>query len=384
MDPVDIRQKNSVTPDKMPWTNALGFTYDCGDFTGNMEKALDAAGYAGFEDRRAAAARRGVLRGIGFSNTVKKTSSPFPESSSIRFDPSGTVTLIMGTISHGQGHETVFKQIVCDRLGIDPASIRYVQGDTDIVTYGRGTFNSRSMSIGGSAVSLACDKTIAKGVRIAAHLMEAAETDIAFADGMFTVSGTDKSLSILEVAAAAFKPALLPPDIEPGLNEIGTFAPRYWNWPTGVQVCELEIDPDTGETGIVNFVCVDDVGTVVNPMLLKAQMHGGIVQGIGQALMEDIAYDADGQLLSGSLMDYCLPRGDDTCYMNIISAPTITKSNLIGAKGGGESGPTGALPATINAVVDALKPLGVAHIDMPATPHRIWQTIQAARASQRG
>ncbi|MDA0662477.1 MAG: xanthine dehydrogenase family protein molybdopterin-binding subunit [Proteobacteria bacterium] len=384
MDPVDIRQKNSVTPDQMPWTNALGFTYDCGDFTGNMEKALDAAGYAGFEDRRAAAARRGVLRGIGFSNTVKKTSSPFPESSSIRFDPSGTVTLIMGTISHGQGHETVFKQIVCDRLGIDPASIRYVQGDTDIVTYGRGTFNSRSMSIGGSAVSLACDKTIAKGVRIAAHLMEAAETDIAFADGMFTVSGTDKSLSILEVAAAAFKPALLPPDIEPGLNEIGTFAPRYWNWPTGVQVCELEIDPDTGETGIVNFVCVDDVGTVVNPMLLKAQMHGGIVQGIGQALMEDIAYDADGQLLSGSLMDYCLPRGDDTCYMNIISAPTITKSNLIGAKGGGESGPTGALPATINAVVDALKPLGVAHIDMPATPHRIWQTIQAARASQRG
>jgi aerobic carbon-monoxide dehydrogenase large subunit len=381
MDPVDIRQKNSVTPDQMPWTNALGFTYDCGDFTGNMDKALGAIDYAGFEDRRAAAAQRGVLRGIGFSNTVKKTSSPFPESSSIRFDPSGTVTLIMGTISHGQGHETVFKQIVCDRLGIGPASIRYVQGDTDIVTYGRGTFNSRSMSIGGSAVSLACDKTIAKGARIAAHLMEAAETDIVFADGMFTVSGTDRCLPILEVAAAAFQPARLPPDIEPGLNEIGTFAPQYWNWPTGVQVCELEIDPETGETEIVNFVCVDDVGTVVNPMLLKAQMHGGIVQGIGQALMEDIAYDADGQLLSGSLMDYCLPRGDDTCNMEIISAPTITESNLIGAKGGGESGPTGALPATINAVVDALKPLGVAHIDMPATPHRIWQTIRKAQAA---
>ena len=382
MDPVEIRQKNSVTPDQMPWTNALGFTYDCGDFTGNMEKALGAIDYAGFEARRAAAAGRGVLRGIGFSNTVKKTSSPFPESSSIRFDPSGTVTLIMGTISHGQGHETVFKQIVCDRLGIEPSSIRYVQGDTDIVTYGRGTFNSRSMSIGGSAVSLACDKTIAKGTRIAAHLMEAAETDIVFADGVFTVGGTDRSLPILEVAAAAFQPARLPPDIEPGLNEIGTFAPQYWNWPTGVQVCELEIDPETGETEIVNFVCVDDVGTVVNPMLLKAQMHGGIVQGIGQALMEDIAYDADGQLLSGSLMDYCLPRGDDTCNMDIISAPTITDSNLIGAKGGGESGPTGALPATINAVVDALKPLGVAHIDMPATPHRIWQTIRKAQAAQ--
>ena len=381
MDPAVIRQINSVTPDQMPWTNALGFTYDCGDFPGNMEKALEAAGYAEFEVRRAEAANRGRLRGIGLSNTVKKTSSPFPESSSIRFDPSGTVTLMMGTISHGQGHETVFKQIVCDRLGIEPSSIRYVQGDTDTVPYGRGTFNSRSMSIGGSAVSLACDKTIEKAKRIAAHLLESAVDDIDFADGEFAVGGTDRSVTILEVAAAAFRPGAIPADIEPGLYEVGTFAPQYWNWPTGVQVCELEIDPETGETSVVNFVCVDDVGTVVNPMLLKAQMHGGIVQGIGQALVEDIVYDADGQLITGSLMDYCLPRADDTCNMDIISAPTITGSNLIGAKGGGESGPTGALPATINAVVDALKPLGVNHIDMPATPQRIWQTIQAAKAS---
>lgn len=381
MDPAVIRQINSVTPDQMPWTNALGFTYDCGDFPGNMEKALEAAGYAEFEVRRAEAANRGRLRGIGFSNTVKKTSSPFPESSSIRFDPSGTVTLMMGTISHGQGHETVFKQIVCDRLGIEPSSIRYVQGDTDTVPYGRGTFNSRSMSIGGSAVSLACDKTIEKAKRIAAHLLESAVDDIDFADGEFAVGGTDRSVTILEVAAAAFRPGAMPADIEPGLYEVGTFAPQYWNWPTGVQVCELEIDPETGETSVVNFVCIDDVGTVVNPMLLKAQMHGGIVQGIGQALVEDIVYDADGQLITGSLMDYCLPRADDTCNMDIISAPTITISNLIGAKGGGESGPTGALPATINAVVDALKPLGVNHIDMPATPQRIWQAIQTAKAS---
>lgn len=384
MDATEIRQKNSVTPDQMPWTNALGFTYDCGDFTGNMEKARDAADYSGFEERRAGAAARGMLRGIGFSNTVKKTSSPFPESSSIRFDPSGTVTLIMGTISHGQGHETVFKQIVCDRLGLDPATIRYVQGDTDIVSYGRGTFNSRSMSIGGSAVSLACDKTIEKATRIAAHLFEAAETDIDFENGIFAVGGTDRSLTMLEVAAVAFQPAKLPPEIEPGLNEIGTFAPQYWNWPTGVQVCELEIDPETGVTDIVNFVCVDDVGTVVNPMLLKAQMHGGIVQGIGQALIEDIVYDADGQLITGSLMDYGLPRADDTCNMEIISAPVPTSSNLIGAKGGGESGPTGALPATINAVVDALKPFGIDHIDMPATPHRIWQTIRNASDPRTG
>ncbi|MEE2996691.1 MAG: xanthine dehydrogenase family protein molybdopterin-binding subunit [Pseudomonadota bacterium] len=380
MDPATIRQRNSVTPDQMPWTNALGFTYDCGDFLGNMEKALQSIDYAGFEQRRAEAATRGRLRGLGISNTVKKTSSPFPESGSVRFDPSGTVTLIMGTISHGQGHETVFKQIVCDRLGLDPASIRYVQGDTDIVTYGRGTFNSRSVSIGGSAVSLACDKTIAKATRIAAHLLEAAEDDIDFANGLFTVRGTDRTLTILEAAAAAFEPTKLPPEIEPGLNEVGTFVPQYWNWPTGVQICELEIDPETGETEINNFVCVDDVGTVINPLLLKAQMHGGIVQGIGQALMENIAYDADGQLISGSLLDYALPRADDTCLMDVVSAPTITESNLIGAKGGGESGPTGALPATINAVVDALKTFGVTHVDMPATPHRIWQAIQDAES----
>jgi carbon-monoxide dehydrogenase large subunit len=382
MDPAEIRQKNSVTPDQMPWTNALGFTYDVGDFPGNMGKALKAIDYDNFETRRAEAAERGVLRGIGISNTVKKTSSPNLESSGIRFDPSGTVTLIMGTISHGQGHETVFKQIVCDRLGIEPSTIRYVQGDTDMATYGRGTFNSRSMSIGGSAVALACDKTIAKATTIAAHLLEAAEADLEFEEGVFTVAGTDRSKTIIEVAKAAFSASALPAEIEPGLNEIGTFTPQYWNWPTGVQICELEIDPDTGTTNIVNFVCVDDVGTVVNPMLLKAQMHGGIIQGVGQALMEDIVYDETGQLISGSLMDYCVPRADGMCFMEIISAPVPTASNLIGAKGGGESGPTGALPATINAVVDALKPLDVAHIDMPATPHRIWQTIEKAKAAQ--
>ena len=382
MDPAEIRQKNSVTPDQMPWTNALEFTYDVGDFPGNMRKALKAIDYDNFETRRAEAAERGVLRGIGISNTVKKTSSPNLESSGIRFDPSGTVTLIMGTISHGQGHETVFKQIVCDRLGIEPSTIRYVQGDTDMATYGRGTFNSRSMSIGGSAVALACDKTIAKATTIAAHLLEAAEADLVFEEGVFTVAGTDRSKTIIEVAKAAFSASAIPAEIEPGLNEIGTFTPQYWNWPTGVQICELEIDPDTGTTNIVNFVCVDDVGTVVNPMLLKAQMHGGIIQGVGQALMEDIVYDETGQLISGSLMDYCVPRADGMCFMEIISAPVPTASNLIGAKGGGESGPTGALPATINAVVDALKPLDVAHIDMPATPHRIWQTIEKAKAAQ--
>ena len=379
MDPVEIRRKNYVTPDQMPWTNALGYIYDCGDFPGNMEKALAAIDYDGFEARRAEAAQRGRLRGLGLSNTVKKTSSPNLESCDIRFDPSGTVTLMMGTISHGQGHETIFKQIVCGRLGLDPSTIRYVQGDTDLVTYGRGTFNSRSTAIGGSAAALACDKIIAKATQIAAHVLEASVADIEFNDGLFAVAGTDRTITLVDVVKTAYKATALPPDIEPGLDETGMFTPQYWNWPTGVQACELEIDPDTGTTDIVKFICIDDVGTVINPLLLKAQMHGGILQGVGQALMEDIVFDPDsGQLITGSFMDYCMPRAGDICNMEIISAPIPTASNLIGAKGGGESGPTGALPATINAVVDALKPLGVDHIDMPATPEKIWQTIQNA------
>jgi carbon-monoxide dehydrogenase large subunit len=379
MDPALLRTKNSVTPEQMPWTNALGFTYDCGDFPGNQEKALNAINYDQFPDRREKSRAAGRLRGIGISNTVKKTSSPFPETCKLRFDPSGTLTMIMGTISHGQGHETIFKQIVCDKLGLDPSIIRFVQGDTDVATYGRGTFNSRSTSIGGSAAALACSKTIDKGRRIAAHLFETAESDIEFTSGNFIVTGTDRQISLIEVAQKSFQASSMPPDIEPGLDEQGVFKPEYWNWPTGVQVCEVEIDPETGTTEIVNFVCVDDVGTVINPLLLKAQMHGGIAQGIGQALMENIHFDGvSGQLLTGSLMDYCMPRADDFCYMDIISAPTITASNLIGAKGGGESGPTGALPATINAIINALKPLGIDHIDMPTTPHRIWQEIQAA------
>jgi carbon-monoxide dehydrogenase large subunit len=380
MDPVELRRRNYVTPDQMPWTNALGYKYDCGDFPGNMEKATAAIEYDTFEARRTEAASRGKLRGIGVSNTVKKTSTPNLESCDIRFDPSGTVTVLQGTISHGQGHETIFKQIICERLGIDPSIIRYVQGDTDLVTYGRGTFNSRSTAIAGSAAARACDKIIAKAKTIAAHLMEASEGDIDFSDGTFTVAGTDRTIGLIEVAKTSYKPLALPPEIEPGLDETGVFTPQYWNWPTGVQICELEIDPDTGVTEMINFVCVDDVGTVVNPLLLKAQMHGGIAQGVGQAMMEDIAFDAEsGQLVSGSFMDYCMPRADDFCNMEIISAPIPTESNLIGAKGGGESGPTGALPTMINAVVDALKPLGVYHIDMPATPERVWQTIQSAR-----
>ena len=381
LDRSEIRRRNAVTPDQMPWTNALGYIYDVGDFPSNLDRALRDAAYEGFADRRASSAGRGRLRGIGLATTVKKTSTPNIEGAEIRFDPSGTIALIMGTISHGQGHETVFKQVLCDRLGVAPEAILFVQGDTDVVAYGRGTFNSRSMSIGGSAIAVAADKIIDKGIRIAAHLLEAAEADIAFDEGKFAVRGTDRHATLDEVVVAAFAAQKLPPDIEPGLFAQGFYAPRYWNWPSSVQVCEVEIDPETGTVAIERYVCISDAGTVVNPMLYYGQMCGGIVQGIGQALFEDIRYEPGSvQLLTGSLMDYTLPRADDLSPIEVASHPRPTASNPLGTKGVGESGPTGALPATMSAILDALAPLGIDDIAMPATPHRIWQAIREAGA----
>jgi carbon-monoxide dehydrogenase large subunit len=380
LDPAELRRRNCVQPEQMPWVNAFGHTYDCGDFPGNLEKALCAIHYDQFEQRRRDAAKRGKLRGLGISNTVKKTSASGLETASVRFDPSGTVTLMMGSINHGQGHETTFKQILCDRLGLDPANVRYVQGDTDVIVNGTGTFNSRSIALGGSALDLACRKIVKKAKAVAAHLFEASPEEVEFVDGDLIIPNTNRKMSLTDVAKASFQ-AKLPQDIEAGLDETGVFTPRALNWPTGVQVCEIEVDAETGRPEIVDFVCVDDVGTVINPVLLKGQMYGGILQGVGQALMENIAYDAEsGQLLSGSFMDYCMPRSNVMPHMSVISAPVPTQTNLLGAKGAGESGPTGALPATINAVVDALKPYGIDHIDMPATSESIWRAIQAAKA----
>ncbi len=379
LDRAEIRRRNAVTPAMMPWTNALGYVYDVGDFPANLDHGLERSAYDGFAGRRARSAERGRLRGIGLAATVKKTSTPNIEGAEIRFDASGTIALIMGTISHGQGHETVFKQVLCDRLGVAPGSIRFVQGDTDVAAYGRGTFNSRSMAIGGSAVAIAADKIVDKGKRIAAHLLEAAETDIAFDNGAFAVGGTDRRLTLQDVVEAAFAPQRLPPDIEPGLFAQGFFAPRYWNWPSSVQVCEVEIDPETGAVAVERHTCVSDAGTVVNPMLYYGQMHGGIAQGIGQALLEDIRFEPGSvQLLTGSLMDYTLPRADDLSAIEVASLPRPTASNPLGIKGVGESGPTGALPAAMSAILDALAPLGVEDIAMPATPERIWQAIRRA------
>jgi aerobic carbon-monoxide dehydrogenase large subunit len=380
VDRIELRKLNVIPASAMPYRTPTGVTYDCGDFAKNMDDALKLADMAGFEARRQTARQHGRLRGISVVNPIERAAGPQPEFAEIRFAPSGSATLFMGTKNQGQGHETTFKQILHERLGLDPAEVRYIDGDTDRVAFGMGSMGSRSTVIGGTAVWTAADKVIAKGKKIAARLLEAAEGDLTFAEGQFTVVGTDRAVNLRDVARAAFQPAQLPPGVEPGLYETGTFVPKQDTWPNGCHVCEVEVDPDTGAVTLLNYVVVDDVGTVINPVTLKGQIHGGVAQGVGQALMEQIVYDREsGQLLTASFMDYAMPRADTLCDMHIESNPVPTTLNPIGAKGAGEAGTVGALPAVINAVVDALAPLGVRELDMPATSERVWHTIQAAR-----
>jgi len=386
LDPVALRRRNMIPPSAMPAKNPFGIAYDCGAFEHNMLAALEAADFDGFSRRRAQAKSRGKLRGIGIANAIERAASPGQhEFAEIRFNPSGGALILMGTKSQGQGHETTFRQILNERLGIDPADVEYVDGDTDRVAFGMGTNGSRSTVIGGTALCIAADKIVARGKQIAAHLLEAPADDLEFADGRFTVAGTDRAVTLKEVAKAAFVAARLPRGFEGGLYETGTFVPTGDTWPNGAHVCELEIDPETGEVEIVNYVVVDDVGTVVNPTGLKGQIHGGVAQGLGQALMEQVAYDPEsGQLLTGSLMDYCMPRAENFSDMVVKSNPVPTRLNPLGAKGAGEAGTVGAIPAVMNAVLDALAPAGVRTLDMPATPARIWTAIQAARAARAG
>ena len=382
IDRVELRHKNLISPAAMPYKTALGVTYDCGEFGKNMDDALKLADVAGFPARLEASRQRGRLRGWAVVNPIEQAAGPQPEFAEIRFSPSGSATVLMGTKNQGQGHETTFKQILHERLGIDPAEVRYIDGDTDRVAFGMGTMGSRSTVIGGSALWTAADKVIAKGRKIAARLMEAAEADIVFADGRFAVTGTDKAVTIKEVARAAFQPAQLPPGLEPGLYETGTFAPKQATWPNGCHVCEAEVDPDTGAVTLDRYVIVDDVGTVINPITLKGQIHGGVAQGVGQALMEQVVYEpGSGQLLTASFMEYAMPRADTLPDMLIHSNPVPTRLNPLGAKGAGEAGTVGALPVVLNAVMNALEPLGVRELDMPASSDRVWQAIRAAHDS---
>jgi carbon-monoxide dehydrogenase large subunit len=383
VDPVELRRQNLIPASAMPYKTPLGTTYDCGEFAQNMDRAVKLADVAGFPARREAARRRGALRGLGVVNAIERAAGPGPEFAEVRFNPGGTAMILMGSKNQGQGHETTFKQILHERLGLDPAEVRYVDGDTDRVAFGMGTMGSRSTVIGGTALTIAADKVIAKGRKIAARLLEAAEADVGFADGRFTVAGTDRGVTLREVARAAFQPASLPPGVEPGLYETGTFSPVADTWPNGCHVCEVEIDQETGVLALVNYTVVDDVGTVINPLTLKGQIHGGVAQGVGQAVMEQVVYEKEsGQLLTTTFMEYGIPRADDLCDMHIESNPVPTRRNPLGAKGAGEAGTVGALPAVMTAVQDALASVGGAELDMPATSARIWDALGSARATR--
>ena len=380
IDRVDLRRRNLISADAIPYQTGLIFNYDSGDFPDVLEKAEKLADYDGFEARRAEAATRGRLRGIGVAFAIEQSAAPIEETAEIRFDGSGHCTILMGTLAQGQGHDVTFKQLINEMLGVDLDNITLLQGDTDIVAHGRGTFGSRSAGNGGAALQMASDRIIEHGKKIAAHMLEAADTDISFDEGSFSIAGTDRSVRIEEVAQTAYALMVLPPDIEPTLVAFAAFKPKAPTFPNGCHFCELEIDPDTGTTEFISYVVVDDVGTVINPLLLKGQIHGGISQGLGQAMCEDLNYDPEsGQLLSASFLDYCMPRADDMCSINVVAAGTPSPTNPLGIKGAGEAGCVGALPCIQSALIDALKPYGIRDVPMPATPNRLWSLIQQNR-----
>jgi carbon-monoxide dehydrogenase large subunit len=379
MDPAELRRRNTIPASAMPYKTALVYTYDCGDFPRNLEDALVKADYKGFPARLKESRKNGKLRGIGISNTVEASNVGLIEHAELRFDPTGSITVLVGSHDHGQGHQTAFRQIVADKLGIDPKRINFKWGDTDAIAIGTGTFGSRSAVAGGTAILTAVKKIVDKGTRIAAHLMEAGEHDIVFKDGKFTVAGTDKSIDISQLARDAFQPAKIPKGMEPGLMESGTFDGGHRTFPNGCHISEVEIDEATGEIDLVRYTAVDDVGHMINPLLVEGQLHGGIAQGAGQALFENIVYDTSGQLLSGSFMDYAMPRADDFPHFELGENEVPTKTNPLGVKGAGESGTVGALASVMNAVNDAVARIGGPYVHMPATPEKLWRAIAAAK-----
>jgi aerobic carbon-monoxide dehydrogenase large subunit len=382
--PAELRRRNTIPANAMPFTTALGQTYDCGDFPKNLEDCLILADYDRVAERRDAAKKRGKLLGVGVATTVAASGGRDYEHAEIRFDPSGGVMLMTGSMDHGQGHGTTFKQVLSEKLGIDADLIRYRYGDSDLVTMGIGTFGSRSAQLAGSAIVVAADRLIDKGRKIAAHMMEAAIPDVAFENGKFAIPGTDRSVGIGEVAKQSFHSSRLPNDVETGFTERANFGPADpATFPSGTHLAEVEIDEETGEVALTRYAAVDDVGRVLNPLLCEGQIHGGIVQGVGQALMEDLAYDpATGQLVSGSFQDYCMPRADQFCSFDVESNPTLTEKNPLGVKGVGEAGTIAAIPAVMNAVNDALARIGAPYVETPATSEKLWRALRAARAGE--
>jgi carbon-monoxide dehydrogenase large subunit len=379
MTPDAIRRINFIPATAMPYTSATKLIFDSGEFETVMELGMKAADWAGFAARRAVSERRGLLRGIGMATYTERCGGGFPETASIEFKD-GKIELVMGNIEYGTGLVTAYKQVVADRLGVDPDRIDVIMGDTDRTPSGL-TGGSRALPVGGSALYEASQQVIDKGRGIAAHLLEAAAADVQFEEAVFFVPGTDLRLDLFEVAKAARDPAKLPPGMEPGLDVTRHRMPEANTFPNGCHVVEVEIDPDTGTVRIDRYTIVDDFGRTINPIMLEGQVHGGIVQGLGQALLEHTVYDEEsGQLLSGSFTDYTMPRADDMPSFSFATHNVPCKTNPLGVKGAGEAGAIGAPPAVINAIVDALhRKAGIRHIDMPATPRRVWEALHAAK-----
>src|SRR5229473_6759158 len=379
IDPAELRARNLIRPDAFPYQTKTGWTYDTGNYAAAMAKCQALADWAGYAARRTASEAAGKRRGRGIVYYVDNTGI-FNERMELRFDPDGELTILAGTLSHGQGHETAYAQMAADWLGVAEDKIRLAQADTDEVAIGRGTYGSRSMMIGGNALRVAADEVIERGKRFAAHFMEADAADIAFAEGNFTIGGTDRTMPIGQVAQMSFIPVGLPSALGVGLQGAGAFSSDTPSFPNGCHICELEIDPDTGEVALDRYTVVDDVGTVINPLLAKGQIQGGVAQGAGQALIEDVVYDRDsGQLLTGTLMDYGIPRADMVPAIVIDFSPVPSTTNPLGVKGVGEGGTVAGTPTVMNAILDALAPLGVTDLAMPATPERIWRAMRGAQ-----
>ena len=388
----EIRKRNFIS--SWPYQTPVALQYDVGDYLQCMTKAQSLGDVSGFAARKAASAAKGLKRGIGYSSYIEACGiapsniagalgarAGLFECGEVRVHPTGSVTVFTGSHSHGQGHETTFAQLVAARLGIAVEAVDIVHGDTGRVPFGMGTYGSRSLSVGGSAIMKALDKIETKAKKIAAHLMEASDADVEFANGEFTIKGTDKKVTFGQVALTAYVPHNYPLDkLEPGLNETAFYDPTNFTFPAGTYICEVDVDPATGVVKVDKFTAVDDFGTIINPMIVEGQVHGGLVQGIGQALLENCVYDREtGQLLTGSFMDYAMPRADDFPEFKIGTVCTPCTHNPIGAKGCGEAGAIGSPPAVINAVLDALSSMGVKDFDMPASPGRVWEAIQSAK-----